>query len=186
MSTVGFREAVGLVLFVIAIAVAATFLDPSKTNGNPSPRPIAHGDAVPGHLPETPGPLAPSRPMPAPKEWTVFYVEVTPGGVEEIVHRESRSDIDLTFSGSPLTGVPEDGWRLIVECRVDLPEAARYYFVMEQQGEARVFVDGMETEYRFSPDGPRRVTVSFGHDAGPATVRIEATDTGGAFSLAVR
>lgn len=117
--------------------------------------------------------------MPAPKEWTVLYVEVVPGGSEKVIQRESRSDVDFALAGSPLPGMPEDGWRLIVEGRVELPKAGRYFFVMEQQGKARVFVDGRETEYRFSPDGPRRVTVTFDHDAGPATIRIEATDTGG-------
>ncbi len=189
MSPVGFRDVVGLLLFAVAVAVAATFLDPSKTNGNVEQRPIAHGiQVIPGGdgAGGTPSPLEPSQPLPAPKEWTVLYIEPVPGGSDQVISRGTASEVDFAFSGSPLPGMPADGWRLIVEATVELPSAGRYFVVMEQQGEARVFVDGSETEYRLSPDGPRRTTVTFSHASGPATIRVEATDRGGAFALWIR
>jgi len=176
------------VLFLAAIAIAATFLDPSKTTGGGERRPIAHGREVTetgGGQSPTAAPATPLQVMPAPAEWTVLFVEVAPGGGDQIISRSRVASVDLAYAGAPRPGMPEDGWLLIAEAKVDLP-SGRFFIVIEYDAEVRVFIDGRETAYQQSPRRSSQLSVTFGHAGGTVTIRVEATDSGGGFVLRVR
>jgi hypothetical protein len=191
MLRLGVREIVPLVLFLVAIGVSATFLDPAKTSGNVGPRPAAPGYGTPvASTPTTAAGMAtgvaPLRPMPAPEKWSIAFVEVLPAGGERIAYRFDSPEVNFAYEGSPSPGIRDDAWRLVAEAQVELPEAGRYFLVIEHDAEVRVFIDGRETAYQVAGDGVRQVTVTFSHGPGVAAVRVEGTDGGGAFLLRIR
>jgi hypothetical protein len=191
MAWLGVREAVGLVLFVVAVALSLPYVDPSPDEPR-APREVALGQpvhplpeqarAAPVAAPAAEGALP--EPLPRPASWIVTFHPGPPDGSAE--SRIVLPALELVVPGAPLAGMADDGWSVAAEAAITFQRPGAYGFTLEHEGEVRVFVDGQLVVARADGPGPQELAVRFEHAPGTAVLRVEALDVGGPVKLALR
>jgi hypothetical protein len=176
MRDLGIREWTALAALCFGVLLAFVFLDPAAGDSGPRP-PLERGDPPP----TTPTPPDPPSPLPTPENWQISFASIRDG--EEVIDAQRVvPELDLQFEGVPFPDYRDDSWRVIAVTEVQL-EPGTSQFALHYDCDIRIFVDDSEVTSRPNPDGPEDLVVTFPHEAGRFVIRVEATDTGGPFTL---
>lgn len=177
MRDLGVREWAALAALVFGVFLGFLFLDPASGGSN-EPIPARHGDTP---TPIRPTPEPPSQ-LPAPDAWNVMFTTIRDGRETEDSGRILPT-LDLTFDRAPFPDFRDNSWKVVAGTSVDLGKGSSV-FVIRYDAAVRVFVNDSEVAARPEPgNGPDTLTVTFEHEAGRATIRIEAVDEAGPFLL---
>lgn len=186
MRDLGIREIAGLLALLLAIAVAAVYLNPAAGGSSPDGTPtISLGVAVPSSTP-APSPTATAVPptsLIAPAGWIVKLFEIR-GGEETFTSQVGASKLDVSIPNGPSVDIQDDSWGMSAEASFRLEAAGQYRIAIEHDCEARIMMDGVETAHAADPGKTSQLEVLFEHSAGTATIVIECRDRGGPFRLA--
>jgi hypothetical protein len=167
------REWVALVVFAIAIAVAAGFF---VVDSSGRPRVPAPQEALPTPL------ALPASILPPPSgPWKLRFVSndtSNPGAI----HEGSILTLDLILDGSPFPDLKDDAWELDAAAGFIL-NPGRYAFVVEHTGPVEVFVDNQEIAREGANPAGQSLRIEFQSKGGSSVIRIVETDTSGALRL---
>lgn len=182
------RDLVGIVLFLAALTVAASFMfgNPSGTNG-------AEPTISLGIEPSTPTPTAEPTAEPTPitaigapgESWLVTFFAIEDGGERSDRATNAMNVIDFEFDGAPFGDTEDDAWGLVAETTISLPEG-RYRITLEAQAEVQVSLYGSPVAARGWSPQPEQFQIDFDHPGGRLPIVIDAVDAEGAFRLAWR
>jgi hypothetical protein len=178
------RDTVGLAILAIGLAIGVTFLNPGSGEGAKD-EPLHYGTTVPDVTPTvSPTPVPPPSPLaPPPDGWLLHYYNGAPAPENEDSTRVVPT-LDLRFPNAPYPDMHDNNWSLVAEATYGLAPG-RYVLKLEHQGDVRVTVDGGEFASQADTGAPQSLTVPINHLTSPISIRIEARDRAGVFSLRV-
>ncbi len=180
MRELGIREWTAIAALCFGVLVAFVFLNPASGETGPR-RPIERGDPPPTATPTPPDP--PSL-LPTPAGWNISFAALRDG--EEIVDAQRViPELDLQFDGVPFPDYRDDSWKVIALAQVELG-AGSSQFTLHYDCDIRVFLNDSEVASQANPATPEDLVVTVDHEPGKYTIRIEATDTSGPFTLQYR
>ena len=175
------REWFGLLSLLLALGIAATFLD-ATAQDEMEPRVPVLGTPLgsDGQPLPTPTPTRPPSEIEAPDSgWLVRFVSTPSETVDAQMEIET---LDFDYPTVPFNTMVDDSWRLEAYTRLQL-EPGQQQIELEVDGVLRVYIDGNEVAAANDGDGPRLVTILFEHPGGTAALRIEVEDHGGPLVL---
>jgi hypothetical protein len=184
----GTRETVGIALFAVALAItlSLTFNNDGLADGG-SPRPISTGLEPPTYTPPpaaTPT-QAPVLALGEPADvWFVSFFRHGADGEPQLEIRVTEETIALDFANAPFPDMQDDNWSVEATAPFERPPG-RYEFSLETTGAVTVRANGRVVFARDGIDGPETFVVTFDHLGGRLDIEVAASDTGGAFRLAV-
>jgi hypothetical protein len=182
MRELGLREWTALAALVFGVMLGFVFLDPA--NGEPQP-PL---EIVYGNEPTpTPRPLPTEQPpsrLPTPARWDVRFASIS-NGREVVDSGRVIPELNLSFPNAPFPDYRDNSWKVTAATTVELGEGTSL-FTIHYDCEIRVFIDDQEIASRGEPKQAEDLVVTFPHESGNFTIRIEATDGAGAFLLQYR
>ncbi|MGH2608654.1 MAG: hypothetical protein ACRDHF_06140 [Tepidiformaceae bacterium] len=182
MRDLGIREWTAIAALCFGVLLAFVFLDPAAGDSGPRP-PLERGDAPPTATP-VPVTAEPPSLLPTPENWNISFASIR-NGEETIDAQRVLPELALQFDDVPFPDYRDDSWKVIVLTEAQLG-AGSSVFTLHYDCEIRVFIDDREVASRGNPGAPEDLIVTFAHESGRFTIRIEATDTGGPFTLAYR
>lgn len=171
------REWFGLLSLLLALGIAATFLDATAQDYMEPRTPVlgtplgSDGQPLP-----TATPTRPPSEVEAPESgWLVRFVSMP----SETVDGQLEIDaLDFDYPTVPFNTMTDDSWRLEAFTRLQL-EPGQQQIELEVDGVLRVYIDGSEVAAANDGESPRLVTILFEHPGGEAGLRIEVEDKGG-------
>jgi hypothetical protein len=182
MRELGIREWTAIIALGFGVLLAFVFLDPAASDSGPRP-PVEEGDPPPTATP-VPVTAEPPSLLPAPESWRIRFASIR-NGEETIDAERALPQVKLEFENVPFPDYRDNSWKVTAETAVQLG-AGSSLFTLRYDCDIRVFVDDREVAARGNPDQREDLVVTFAHEEGQFTIRIEATDTGGPFALEYR
>jgi hypothetical protein len=179
MRELGFREWTALAALVFGVLLAFVFLDPAASDSGERP-PLKQGEAPPTATIPAPTPEPPSQ-LPSPDGWGISFASII-NEQESVEGTRVLPVLDLTFERAPFPDYRDDSWKVTASTSVTMG-AGTSLFTLEYDCAIRVFIDDREIASRDDPEGPQDLVVTFPHESGNFTIRVEATDVGGPFRL---
>lgn len=181
LGILGQREWFGVMALVVAVAIAAMFVNAgASTTVEPQDPPFPDQGLIvsDGGSPDS---NTVAAPLPGTPSWVVSIFD-TRADRPLLTNRATFDDLDFEFTGPPFPDFVDDQWQMVAEWGFDAP-AGRYQFDLEVRGDLIVTIDG-ETHItpETSPDS-RLFNVAFDHEGGPGSIRIEVRDRNGPFVL---
>jgi hypothetical protein len=177
MRDLGIREWTALAALIFGVLLAFVFLNPAAGDSGPRPA-IERGDPPPT---ATPTPSDPPSLLPTPQSWQVSFASIR-DREETIDAQRVVPGLDLQFDHTPFPDYRDDSWKVIAATEIELG-AGSSLFTLHYDCDIRVFVDDAEIASRPNPDAPEDLVITFPHGDGRFVIRIEATDSGGPFTL---
>lgn len=179
MRELGLREWTAIAALCFGVLLAFVFLDPAAGDSGPRP-PHELGDKPPTAT-AIPVTVQPPSPLPMPESWLIRFASIR-NGSETVDAESALPELDLAFERVPFPDYRDDSWKVIAQTVVELGAGASE-FTIRYDCTIRVFIDDREIASGDDPDGAANLVVSFPHEAGRFTIRVECTDTGGPFTL---
>ncbi|MEO8540759.1 MAG: hypothetical protein ABI577_13550 [bacterium] len=186
MFGLGTREYVALAVLAVAAVMGYLFFDPTSAENNT-------GDKRPTvslGIPVTSTPVIPPTPTPEPvhtlaqpkAQWYLVYYEKGVSGSDVKSGEGFVDGLDFDIADRPFLDFKPDAWSMQLSNSLAV-EAGHNRFVLEVDGEAKVWIDGALVAQAANGDAPVKLPVEFEHKAGNAGLVIEVRDTGGPVRL---
>ena len=167
-------EAGALFLFLVALAITASFFAPPGSSAEP---PGVSLGLAPGGAQLAPRPLVP------PDRWFVRYYEELDGVRDPVARREGLvPELDQVFPAGPFGDIADNAWGLSAEMSLDLPRG-EYFFTLEHDGAIEVWVNDRLIAEDTDPSALVRREFTFKHQGGALAMRLEGHDREGPFVM---